>query len=480
MNVQGANLLSFLSGSESLGNLQQGLLGSSEAQAGFASAFLEQLGLLQSGLDASATSPDLTAIQDWVNSAKAGETQLDLQSFATFFGKDLPSAKRAGQDIDLEDTLQTLAGVLQQLEQLENGSDTQMLASSSLGVDGKIDDAKQSSSDDDLSDITGVAAGMLASSSLGVDGKIDDTKQSSSDDDLSDITGVAAGMPISVSQAELNETPEQGDENSEPTSILSAAQKNSVSLKLDSVAQNVSMDAAVNVEDFGTDFSRSISAMLARQGADGKPQQDKQNLNLKAEGLLSGLESQSDGEAGKTLPGVAADIAKLNQAMRANTSPVPAQTEMTKHYNDPAWNKELGEKLIWMHKQSIPSVELRLNPEHLGPVLVKIDVSHDQANIAFTAQHLAVKEALEAAIPKLREMLGGQQLNLVDVNVSQQQSDQRQQPREFFQMASDQGRNHSSEPGMNGDGQQNEAQNLVDEIETGRALASNGLLSLFA
>ena len=446
MNVQGANLLSFLSGSESLGNLQQGLLGSSEAQAGFASAFLEQLGLLQSGLDASATSPDLTAIQDWVNSAKAGETQLDLQSFAAFFGKDLPSAKRAGQDIDLEDTLQTLAGVLQQLEQLENGSDTQMLASSSLGVDGKIDDAKQSSSDDDLSDIT----------------------------------GVAAGMPISVSQAELNETPEQGDENSEPTSILSAAQKNSVSLKLDSVAQNVSMDAAVNVEDFGTDFSRSISAMLARQGADGKPQQDKQNLNLKAEGLLSGLESQSDGEAGKTLPGVAADIAKLNQAMRANTSPVPAQTEMTKHYNDPAWNKELGEKLIWMHKQSIPSVELRLNPEHLGPVLVKIDVSHDQANIAFTAQHLAVKEALEAAIPKLREMLGGQQLNLVDVNVSQQQSDQRQQPREFFQMASDQGRNHSSEPGMNGDGQQNEAQNLVDEIETGRALASNGLLSLFA
>jgi flagellar hook-length control protein FliK len=153
---------------------------------------------------------------------------------------------------------------------------------------------------------------------------------------------------------------------------------------------------------------------------------------------------------------------------------------LIKHFNDPGWQQELGDKLIWMHKQSMPSAELRLNPEHLGPILVKIDVSHEQATVAFTTQHLAVKEAIEAAIPKLREMLGGQQLNLADVNVSQQQSDQKQPARDFFQMASEQGQRRQSDLDGQANGVVNEAQNIVDEIEAGRAIASNGLLSLFA
>ena len=449
MNVQGANFLSLLSGSEGLGNLQQALFGSNGAETGFASAFLEQLGLLQNGLGANG-SPDLTPLQDWVNSAKAGETQLDMQNFAAFFGKDLPSVSKGSQDIDLEDTLQTLAGVLQQLQQLEGGSDSEPLVTTS-GIDSDTDDKPQS---------------------------LTDAEQAILNAELAN----ASGVPITIStpQPELSETLDQSGDEPELSKVLASIQKNTVSTKLDSsIQKNGQADASVGVDDLGADFNRSISAMLARQGADGKPQQDKQNLNLKAESLLNGLESQGDGEGGKTLPGVAADIAKLNQVMRGDSSPAPAQPEMAKHFTDPAWNKELGEKLIWMHKQSIPSAELRLNPEHLGPVLIKIDVSHDQANVAFTAQHLAVKEAIEAAIPKLREMLGGQQLNLVDVNVSQQQSDQRQQPREFFQMASHQNNRQGSEQGMSNEEQPNQAQNLVDEIEAGRAVASNGLLSLF-
>ncbi len=442
MNVQGVNLLSLLSGSESAGNLQQGLFGLGDGQAGFASAFLEQLGLLQEGGSADADKAGLNSIQDLMESVKSDQSQLDLQSFAALFGKDLPSVNKTAQDIDLEDTLQTLAGVLQQLQQLETPNNVGLVGAAADSQDGVLGENLQTL-DDELAEIDAAAIGNVI------------------------------GMPINTAPVEQTEASEQNADDIDLEVVLTNSSPKTIPPKSDAVT-----DAPVKVDELGADFNRSISAMLARQGGDGKSQ-DKPNLNLKAESLLDGLDSQADAEVGKSLPGVAADIAKLNQAVRLQAAPAASQPAMTKHFADPAWNNELGEKLIWMHKQAVPSVELRLNPEHLGPVLIKIDVSQDQASVAFTAHNPAVKDAIEAAIPKLREMFGGQQLNLVDVNVSQQQSEQRQQPREFFQMASEQGRHNRSDLEPN-NAQVNETQNLVDEIEAGRAVATNGLLSLFA
>ncbi|MBD9355577.1 flagellar hook-length control protein FliK [Methylomonas sp. EbA] len=184
----------------------------------------------------------------------------------------------------------------------------------------------------------------------------------------------------------------------------------------------------------------------------------------------------SDTDAG--LSRMTADIAQLNKSVdSAGQTPAPV---IEKHLTHPEWNAELGEKLLWMHKQAVPSAEIRLNPEHLGPISIKIDVSQDQASVVFTAQHAAVRDAIEAAIPKLREMLGGQNLNLADVNVSQQQSEQRS-GRESFQMAGEQNRGGNSQGQGHADSAATDTSNtILDEIEAGRAIASNGLLSLFA
>ena len=184
-------------------------------------------------------------------------------------------------------------------------------------------------------------------------------------------------------------------------------------------------------------------------------------------------------ETDKNPSRMAADIAQLNQAVSTGkTAEAPA---MDRHLSHPDWNQELGQKLIWMHKQDVPSAELRLNPQHLGPISIKVDVDQNQqTTVTFTAQHAEVKDAIEAAIHKLREMLGGQQLTLADVNVSQQQSDQKQ-PRDFFQTASQQGRGNKS--GQDGDAETSANSAVVDvadEIDSGRATVSNGLLSLFA
>jgi flagellar hook-length control protein FliK len=64
-------------------------------------------------------------------------------------------------------------------------------------------------------------------------------------------------------------------------------------------------------------------------------------------------------------------------------------------------------------------VELKLNPAHLGPIEVRVQMQNDQAQVSFVAQHGPVRDALEAALPRLREMFTAKGFNLVDVNVSQ-------------------------------------------------------------
>src|SRR5690606_14335081 len=84
------------------------------------------------------------------------------------------------------------------------------------------------------------------------------------------------------------------------------------------------------------------------------------------------------------------------------------------------WDQALGDRVVWMVNQKFQGAEIKLNPPQLGPIEVRIQMHHDQAQVSFTAQHGAVRDALEAALPRLREMFAANGLGLGDVNVSQQ------------------------------------------------------------
>ena len=213
-----------------------------------------------------------------------------------------------------------------------------------------------------------------------------------------------------------------------------------------------------------------------------QPVQDNQNFNLKNfEAVENAGAAEKTGrveqqglnlERDKTLPRVGMDLAQPNKLIVDNKADVPAITKPLSH---PEWNKDLGERIVWMSSKAIPTAEIRLNPQHLGPISVRVDVADDQATVVFTAQHAATREALEASIPKLREMMGAQQLNLVDVNVSQgSMSDQgRSQAQNFAQTADGRGQGAASVTA-------NGVDEVEQEIESGRAVVSNGLLSIYA
>ncbi|MDP3589449.1 MAG: flagellar hook-length control protein FliK, partial [Methylobacter sp.] len=226
--------------------------------------------------------------------------------------------------------------------------------------------------------------------------------------------------------------------------------------------------------------AKTVGNVLHSEAIFRQPVQDKQSFNVKyfenvgqfeKAGRVERQALSLEGE--KALPRIGADITVLNRSIIENKTDVPAITKPLSH---PEWNKDLGERIVWMSNKAIPSAEIRLNPEHLGPISVRVNVADDQATVVFTAHHGATREALEASIPKLREMMGAQQINLVDVNVSQgAASDQgRSQAQNFAQTADGRGQQGAAGAAIDG------VDDVEQEIENGRAVVSNGLLSLYA
>ena len=102
-------------------------------------------------------------------------------------------------------------------------------------------------------------------------------------------------------------------------------------------------------------------------------------------------------------------------ASSAAPSPTPVAVPL-QHAN---WGQDVADRVHWMVGQNLRQADLQLSPPELGPLEVRVVVTHDQANVSFTSNHAHVRDALEAAIPRLREMLEQQGLNLANADVSQ-------------------------------------------------------------
>lgn len=83
-----------------------------------------------------------------------------------------------------------------------------------------------------------------------------------------------------------------------------------------------------------------------------------------------------------------------------------------------AWAKGLGDRLLVMAENGMHSARLKLHPEHLGPLEVRIRVHDDGASqVWFSAHHPQTRDAIEHAIPRLCELFADQGLSLAQANV---------------------------------------------------------------
>lgn len=87
----------------------------------------------------------------------------------------------------------------------------------------------------------------------------------------------------------------------------------------------------------------------------------------------------------------------------------------------PQWTSEMGHKMQMMVSQKVDEVEVRVDPLDLGPVRIhlKMDESN-KAHVTLSAQHGLTREMLENALPRLRDILSQQGIELGSANVDSQ------------------------------------------------------------
>ena len=79
----------------------------------------------------------------------------------------------------------------------------------------------------------------------------------------------------------------------------------------------------------------------------------------------------------------------------------------------------MKQQLITMVSNGIQQAEIRLDPPELGHLMVKIQVHGDQTQVQFHVAQTQTRDLIEQAIPRLREMLAQEGLQLADSQVSQ-------------------------------------------------------------
>ncbi len=82
------------------------------------------------------------------------------------------------------------------------------------------------------------------------------------------------------------------------------------------------------------------------------------------------------------------------------------------------WDAELAQKIVLLANRHEGRAELTLTPPQLGKVEITISINGDQTSATFVSASPAAREALEQALPRLREMMAEAGISLGQASVS--------------------------------------------------------------
>ncbi len=90
------------------------------------------------------------------------------------------------------------------------------------------------------------------------------------------------------------------------------------------------------------------------------------------------------------------------------------------------WGRVLGHQLNWLVNNRMQEAEIRVNPPELGPLAIRMSLHQNQTSVMFFCHEAVVREAIENALPRLREMLDSQGISLNQAQVFDQASARQQ------------------------------------------------------
>ncbi|NII54208.1 flagellar hook-length control protein FliK [Luteibacter sp. SG786] len=141
------------------------------------------------------------------------------------------------------------------------------------------------------------------------------------------------------------------------------------------------------------------------------------------------LATQMDGKAPKD-DGVSVDAAQGGpmpfahaQGLGQGAAPV-MQFQATQPATSPQFAQEFGEQIAWMGSGQVKEARIKLHPEELGSMDVRVSLDGGKVNVAVIAQHPAAVHAVQQTLSQLDSMLAHHGLSLGQADVGQRQAEQ--------------------------------------------------------
>ncbi|OUL58561.1 flagellar hook-length control protein FliK [Pseudoalteromonas ulvae] len=184
-------------------------------------------------------------------------------------------------------------------------------------------------------------------------------------------------------------------------------------LQADSSLAGVAAQSNKDAKQVEQAFNALIDKMLT----------DKTNSEqVRVPGLLSA--SSSEGVSGDTLSNLysPASLNQLTQQRSQLMQPAPTEAQLQQPLNILRTEaaKELHDRVTFMLGLNKKEAEIRLDPPELGSMQIRVRSDAEQAQINFVVQSQQAKEALEQSLPRLREMLAEQGIQLGESSIEQQ------------------------------------------------------------
>ena len=120
---------------------------------------------------------------------------------------------------------------------------------------------------------------------------------------------------------------------------------------------------------------------------------------------------------GNLLAGVGASNAPLGLA---RTETVNAMEAPSADLHGGHFDEDIGDAVRWMADQKIGHAHIKVTPNDLGTVEIRLRLDGDRVHADFSSAQAEVRQALENSLPRLRDMLGQHGFQLAHADVGQQ------------------------------------------------------------
>ena len=85
--------------------------------------------------------------------------------------------------------------------------------------------------------------------------------------------------------------------------------------------------------------------------------------------------------------------------------------------HDRNWQEAFTQKIVWLANNDRQSAQITLNPPQMGPIEIALNIDKGNATASFVSASADVRESIEMALPRLREMFASIGLELGQASV---------------------------------------------------------------